>query len=76
MAATLVAADEIRRVPMRTITMLFAAAVVLASVVAAALAMSQGTTAPDGSAAAGTLNPMEMMKNSKDLPVSDINDFI
>ena len=36
MAATLVAADEIRRVPMRTITMLFAAAVVLASVVAAA----------------------------------------
>jgi hypothetical protein len=61
---------------MRKITMLFAAAVVLASVVAAAVAMNQATATPDGSAAAGTLNPMEMMNNSKGLPVQNIMDYI
>ena len=63
---------------MRTITMLGIAAL-LAAVIASAWGMTRGTTAPTQNPAtdkAGMIDPLEMMKKAKDLPVHIILDLI
>jgi hypothetical protein len=62
---------------MRSITMLVAAAL-LAGVVVATWAMTQGFADPQGSvsAAPGMIDPMDLMRNTNGLPVQSGFDFV